>query len=319
MEPPYLCLAGRYDELHYYLTDETGQLIDRGISPLQARPFLDSLGHPVKTVGVALTSEREGELKALQTAPSLVVRHCPWFDAVLAGALSGRPGVWLSMDHWIPLAGGCHSNQESCPDHGGQALSLAREANHRTVALVQAEASTDWVARQALQLASPQGGLNGFSLQRVCKVLHPLVQGPPSPQRARQVVAKVQELADFPGPEPASLALLAKTGRRLSDLIRHLCGRVRLSHSRAVWADGPLEGPLWNAMIAEFQRYLPDLRWSTPDHPPETGLLLLLLGERAELQRQALNPNRGEAPALNPWAEFSDDAWRHLARSEVNF
>ena len=196
-------------------------------------------------------------------------------------------------------------------------MALAREANHRTVALVQAEASTDWLSRQALQLATPQGGLSGFSLQRVSKALQALAQLPPCPQRARDIAAKVQELADFPGPEPASLALLAKTGRRLSDLMRHLCGRIRLSHSRAVWADGPLEGPLWSAMNTEFLRYLPDLRWSTPDHPPETGLLLLLLGERAELERRALNPNRSEAPPLEPWAEFSQDAWRHLARSEV--
>ena len=314
--PPYLCVAARYQEIRWSLNDGCGRPVRQGLSSSPLVDFLRTCDFPYASLGVAVARDREVELEALSTLGLPPVRHCSWNDAALAGSLTGKPGVWLSMDHWIPLSGGCHSSDEEMPDHGGQVLALAREANHRTVGMVQAEASLGWLARQALVLATPAGGLKGFSLQRVSRALQPLAGLETSPQRSRQVFERVRELADFPGPEPACLALLSKTARRLSDLMRSFCARVRLSEPRAVWADGTLEGPLWNAMMAEFQRYLPDLRWCPPDHPPETGLLLLLLGEAKELERQALNPARCDAPP-EPWAEISDGAWRQLSRGLV--
>lgn len=314
IKPPYLCLSARYGELRWCLSDEGGRVLHQGTSGNTIREFLSGWEPHFATLGIAVSPDREKELKTLP-AQDCLVRTCSWNDATLAGALSGRPGVWLSMDHWIPLVGSCHSSDAECPDHGGQSMGLAREANHRTVALVQAEASLDWLSRQALTLATPEGGLHGTSLQRVARFLQPFHTEPTSPQRARAVRNKVLELADFPGPEPASLALLAKTARRLSDLMRHLCGRVRLSESRAIWADGPLEGPLWNALAVEFGRYLPGLTWSEPDYPSEVGVLLLLEGERLEQVRQSLNPNRTEEPQLPAVAEFSQNGWRQLARA----
>ena len=314
IRPPYLCLSARYGELRWCLSDQGGKPLHQGASANTIAEFLSGWDPHFATLGLAVSTDREKELKTLPRQNGLV-RHCSWNDATLAGALSGRPGVWLSMDHWLPLVGSCHSSDAKCPDHGGQSMGLAREANHRTVALVQAQASLDWLSRQALTLATPEAGLHGTSLQRVARFLQPFAPVPTSPERARAILNKVLELADFPGPEPASLALLAKTARRLSDLMRHLCGRVRLSESRAIWADGPLEGPLWNALSIEFCRYLPGLVWSEPDHPSEIGVLMLLQGERKEQERQALNPNRGEVSEPPAVADFTQNGWRQLARS----
>ena len=259
---------------------------------------------------VSATTEREAELrKWLESFPGRWF-GCSWPDAALAGAFSGRPGVLFSTEHWTMYSGCAAKNG---PEAICQVLALAREANHRTLAIAHGEGGLEWLARESLRLLDEVKGPSQHRLQRALAEY----RGNPverEPMRARAVAVRraVLDLADYPGPDPACLAVLSKAARRLSDLLRRLTSRVRLQNpTRAAWMDGTLSGPLWEAMLVEFTKYLPELSWAPPDAPPEVGAARLALGALKEEERRALNP-AGPGPAVS--SALDADAWRQLSR-----
>lgn len=259
---------------------------------------------------VCQTDERKAEIENWLQGFGGRLFRCSWPDAALAGAFSGRPGVLLTTEHWTMYAGCAARNG---PEAICQALGLAREANHRTLAIANGEGGLEWLCRESLRLLEEVKGPSQHRLQ-LALASH---RGQPTDReqmRSRAVAVRraVSDLADYPGPDPACLAVLAKTARRLSDLLRRLTSRVRLQNpTRAAWLDGTLDGPLWQAMQVEFEKYLPELHWQGPEGHPEVGAARLALGALKEEQRRALNP-AGPGPAVS--AALDADAWRQLSR-----
>ena len=318
MRPPqkaanmFLGVAARLGETKIALCDRAGQVVQRWEQ-------LDSIPADLSSMEVAVcyTQERQSELESW-LAPLQSVWVASWPDAALAGAFSGQPGVLLCTEHWTMYAGCAAKNG---PEPICQALAMAREANHRTLSLAHGEGGLEWLSREALRLLDEVKGTSQHRLQLLLGPhrgeLHDMASMRP---RAVAVRRGLEELADYPGPDPASLAVLAKAGRRLSDLLRRLTARVRLTHpTRAAWLDGPLEGPLWQAMQGEFERYLPELRWQLPDDGPEVGAARLALGALKEAERRALNPaatTSAQTPeGVNP---LGADAWRQLSRLNLS-
>lgn len=303
-----LGVAARLGETRVALCDSWGM-------PVRCFERLDNLEVDLSTVSVCVCSTDERRREIEEWARQIkTVWFTSWPDAALAGAFSGHPGVLLTTEHWT-MYSGCAC--ENGPEPICQALAMAREANHRTLALASGEGGLEWLSREALRLLDEVTGPSQHRLK--------LRLGPHrgefkerEPMRARAVAVRraLQELADYPGPDPASLAVLAKAARRLSDLLRRLTARVRLAvPTRAAWLDGQLDGPLWNAMQVEFERYLPELRWFPPDGDAAVGAARLLLGARKEAERRALNPKfqPGTEPVEGLRA-IDADAWRQLSR-----
>ena len=282
----------------------SGEILSRGSSDGALSETLQQClrqDEGIAAIGVGIDALRAAELDQVgEMSPWL--RVCNWNDAVLAGALVGQPGMLLSQD-WVTAI-------------GGKALILSRDPRHQTRVNTQREGGLDWLSEQALALC---GQLHGLSAQRVKKALGSFVEADRlSPEGRRSIRQAVESLADYPGPDPACLGLLTKTARRLTDFVALALSRSRLgAPTRAVWADGPLDGPLWAVLVDHFQKGLPELRWSRPAYPPEVGAILLLLGEQRELERQNLNPSLREPLALTGRAAFSLEAWRHLGRGET--
>lgn len=259
---------------------------------------------------VCCTDEREAELRRHMEGFSGRWFACSWPDAALAGAFSGKPGVLLTTEHWTMYSGCAAKNG---PEAICQALALAREANHRTLSIAHGEGGLEWLARESLRLLDEVKGPSQHRLQRALAEY----RGQPADReamRARAVAVGrgVQDLADYPGPDPACLALLSKAARRLSDLLRRLTSRVRLQNpTRAAWLNGCRQGPLWEAMKVEFEKYLPELSWHEADAWPEVGAARLALGALKEEERRALNP-AGPGPAVS--SALDADAWRQLSR-----
>jgi hypothetical protein len=285
----WVVCSGRGDVQRRGISDET--LADLLKGRLNEDPDLEA-------VGFGMNPHREAELSQIgELRPWL--RTCSWNDGVLAGALVGQPGLLVSLE-WSTAI-------------GGKALILSRDARHQTRVNTQREGGLEWLVEQALALP---GQLSGLSAQRVQKALggfgHTDAESPEGRARIRQAV---ENLADYPGPEPACLALLTKTARRLTDFVALALSRSRLAvPARAVWTDGPLDGPLWTILHDHCQKALPELRWAAPAYPPEMGIVLLLLGEQRELERQNLNPQLREPLKMAPRGELSQEAWRHLTR-----
>jgi hypothetical protein len=199
-----------------------------------------------------------------------------------------------------------------------QALAMVREASHRTLSIANGEGGLEWLSREGLKLLEEVQNTSRHPLELALRAHQGERQGLQSMrERAYSVRSALQDLADYPGPEPASLAVLSKAARRLSDLLRTVTARVSLGHpARAAWLDGPLQGPLWEAMNNEFQRYLPQLRWQKAEGPPEMGCVRLIQGALKEVERKALDPRR-TAPAQLPLGgrrPIDADAWRQLSR-----
>jgi len=264
------------------------------------------------TVSLCYTDERRHELE-LWAEELGTVWVASWPDAALAGAFGGQPGVLLSTEHWT-MYNGCAARNG--PEAICQALAMAREANHRTLWIAHGEGGLEWLCRESLRLLEEVQGVSQHRLRHHLGAYRAEARGLEAMRaRARAVRKGLEELADYPGPDPASLALLAKTGRRLSDLLRRLAARVRLGVvTPAAWMDGSLEGPLWQAMQVEFQRYLPELRWQKAEAGPEVGVARLALGAAKEQQRKALNPNAPPPEPCQGVCALTADAWRQLSR-----
>ena len=295
-------VAARLGETRAALLDGNGNVLESFTSlPELKENFIYS---------VSATSEREAELRKWIEGFGGRWFGCSWPDAALAGAFSGRPGVLFSTEHWTMYSGCAAKNG---PEAICQVLALAREANHRTLAIAHGEGGLEWLARESLRLLDEVKGPSQHRLQRALAEF----RGNPverESMRARAVAVRraVLDLADYPGPDPACLAVLSKAARRLSDLLRRLTSRVRLQNpTRGAWMDGSLSGPLWEAMQVEFTKYLPELSWAPPDAPPEVGAARLALGALKEEERRALNP-AGPGPAVS--SSLDADAWRQLSR-----
>lgn len=305
----YLGVAARLGETRVALCDRGGHVI-------QEWDQLDSLGVDLSTVETAIcyTQERQQDLQEW-AAQLHSVWLTSWPDAALAGAFSGQPGVLLSTEHWTMYAGCACKNG---PEPICQALAMAREANHRTLAIAHGEGGLEWLSREALRLLEEVSGPSQHRLQHSLGAFRgELNEMAPMRERARAVRTSLEDLADYPGPDPASLAVLAKAGRRLSDLLRRLTARVRLNNpTRAAWLDGHLQGPLWQAMQVEFERYLPELRWQPAEAGPAVGAARLALGARKEAERRALNPAAQPASENDQGGirNLDADAWRQLSR-----
>lgn len=303
-------------ETRAVLTDHRGAVVQQwdSLEPLAALDWSNI------SVSTAYTRERQSEIEAwLSSLPEdVIIYHTPWPDAALAGAFSGKPGVLLATEHWTMYAG-CAC--ENGPEPICQAIAMAREPNHRTMVIANGEGGLEWLSREALKLLDEVVGVSQTRLQLRLgphKGERPPIE--PMRQRALGVRSALEELASYPGPDPASLALLAKASRRLSDLLRRLASRVRLpAPTRAAWLDGPLQGPLWDAMQVEFEKYLPDLRWSAPDGSPELGCVWLVLGALKEEERRAMDP-RGDSRTvvLERLRKLDADSWRQLARMRLH-
>lgn len=271
-------------------------------------------------VGVAATHEREAELTQwLAALPAEVaVWRCSWNDAALAGAFSGQPGVLLLTDHWgVDLREGC--SQVPGDQLFPNALALAREPAHRTVPWTSWEGSDEWLAREA---AAMLGEVSEPSRSRLTRELSALLAQPessPDRHRALNLRNRLDALADYPGPDPACLELLARCARRLSDLLRRLTGRCRLpAGSPWAWSGGPVEGPLLQALLKETERYLPQFRPILPEGDAARGAASLVQGARAELQRQALRPGVSPADLQRQGVQpVTADAWRQLSRLKL--
>lgn len=295
-------VAARLGETRAALIDGNGTVLDSWTSlPKLKEDFIYS---------VCCTQEREAELRRWTEGFSGRWFGCSWPDAALAGAFSGKPGVLFTTEHWTMYAGCAAKNG---PEPICQVLALAREANHRTLAMAHGEGGLEWLARETLRLLDEVKGPSQHRLQRaLADYRGNPVEREQMRSRAIAVRRAVLDLADYPGPDPACLAVLGKAARRISDLLRRLTSRVRLHNpSRAAWLDGTLSGPLWEAMLVEFSKYLPELSWAAPDAPPEVGAARLALGALKEEQRRALNP-AGPGPAVS--SALDADAWRQLAR-----
>ncbi len=303
-------VAARLGETRLAMADSQGQCLARA-------DHLEALVPEVEHLCVACTRERQAEMESwlAQLPGSMVVWTTSWPDAALAGAFTGQPGLLLTTEHWT-MYDGCACKDG--PEEICQALAMVREASHRTLSIANGEGGLEWLCREGLRLLEEVSNSSRHPLELA---LRPH-QGPRQGldlmrERAYAVRSALQDLADYPGPEPASLAVLAKGARRLSDLLRTIVARVSLSSpARAAWLDGQLEGPLWEAMDNEFRRYLPHLRWQSPESPPEIGCIRLIQGALKELERKALDPRRPPIPA-QPVAgrrSIDADAWRQLSR-----
>lgn len=267
-------------------------------------------------IALAWTEEQQTELQdwMAELPDGVNFWTCSWPDAALAGAFQGRPGLLLSTEHWT-MYGGCAC--ENGPEPICQALAMAREANHRTLAIAQGEGGLEWLCREGLKLLDEVENQSIHPLQRALGGWrHPCHGVEAMRQRAYGVRRALLDLADYPGPEPASLALLQRAGRRLSDLLRRLTSRVQLPYpASAAWLDGSSEGPLWEAMEVEFRKYLPGLRWVRPLASAEVGCLRLLQGAWKERARKAMDPRRTQPlPAPEVLNQLDADAWRQLSR-----
>jgi hypothetical protein len=306
----YLGIAARLGETRAALCDQAGQVVQRWDQ-------LESIEVDPSGLEVACcyTDERQKDLQEW-IAPLDSVWVTSWPDAALAGAFSGQPGVLLATEHWTMYAGCAAKNG---PEPICQALAMAREANHRTLAIAHGEGGLEWLSREALRLLQEVSGPSQHRLRlRLGPHQGDLTEMGPMRQRALAVRTNLEELADYPGPDPASLAVLAKAGRRLSDLLRRLTARVRLGNpTRAAWLDGRLEGPLWQAITAEFERYLPELRWQAPEADAAVGAARLALGACKEAERRALNPAVTPAARPSGLLPLDADAWRQLSRLKI--
>jgi hypothetical protein len=319
MSPTYLGLAVQRHHVDWALYRPDGVRVEGG---RRVEPLADWLpqwlaAYPELTaLALGVNAHREAEVAALAleqlAPPNCWIRGCSWNDATLAGALVGQPGLWVTLDwesrDWLlgrPM-----------DRIGGKSLVLTRDANHQTRVAAHTESSLESLTDQAFALTEQLNGLNAL---RVKKALGPLVEsGRLSAARRPEVRRLVEDLADYPGPEPACLALLQKTARRLTELLGAGLARARLgAPTLAAWNDGPLEGPLWNLVLEQCKKDLPELRWILPAFPPEAGLILLLLGEQRELDRLNLDPKRSVKLTPARLARFSVDAWRQLARADV--
>ena len=300
-------------ETRLALTTTQGQVLER----FDDLPNWSKVESSVTCLGVAATEERQAELQQwLSHCPRAVrIWETPWVDAALAGAFLGRPGVMLFTEHWSTYNGCAAKNG---PELICQAMVLAREPNHRTLSLVHGEGGLEWLSREGLTTLEQ---VSGPSRQRLQRLLGPLVghREPIGPMRERALAVRssLEELADYPGPDPASLALLARAARRLSDLLRVLVGRVRLpAPCPATWWDGRRQGPLWSALEVELQRYLPQLAWGEPADDAGRGCAALVYGELREEQRRALNPAAAPlAQSHQGIRAVGADAWRQLSRT----
>jgi hypothetical protein len=281
------------------LCDEQGQLVERWDE-------LPKVPEAVTQLALAYSQERQAELEGwLPKGPRLWT--CSWPDAALAGAFSGQPGLLLSTENWSWYNGCAAKNG---PETICQSLVCIREANHRTLAMAHGEGGLEWLTLRCLELPSQVKDLSRHRLQQAFAELPRQAKGLDEMRaRSRAALQALLELADYPGPDPACLALLAQSGRRLCDLLRRAASRVRLPQ-RAAWLEQPLSGPWWEALQVEVERYLPQLSWQAPEHPPEVGACLLVVGALLEEQRRALNP-AGAGPALEG---LTADAWRQLQR-----
>jgi len=307
-----LGLAARMGETRAVLLDLQGQVLKRFGEFPSPEEFSGSVSH----VGVAATDERLEEVQHWLQPWSGRARlwQTPWVDAALAGAFLGHPGVLLCTEHWSVYRG-CAA--KAGPESICQALVMAREPNHRSLSMVHGEGGLEWLSREGLALLDQVGGSSQLRLRRLLGP-HQGERPPLDPmrQRALAVRASLEELSEYPGPDPASLALLTRAARRLSDLLRVLVGRAQLPvRCPAAWWDGRLEGPLWCALENEFRRYLPQLHWRPPADDAGRGCAALIWGQLREEQRQALRP---DAPPPRPHEgvqALSADAWRQLSRT----
>ncbi len=250
-------------------------------------------------VGLGVNALRESDARALQLVGPWL-RACSWNDAVLAGALVGQPGFWMTLGS--PLS-----------SLSGKAVVLSRDPRPQTRVAAQSEGGLEWLTDQALGLCEQLPAHSGL---RVRRALGRFLEIPREAERTA-ILRAVEGLAEYPGPEPACLALLTRTARRLTEFLSQALARARLpAPLRGIWNDGPLEGPLWTLLMDHFNKALPEIRWSSPAYPPEVGAVLLLLAEERALERSNLNPLLAEPLQHAPRASFSSDAWRQLARSE---
>lgn len=303
-------VAARLGETNLVMADSQAQCLERAFQ-LQALPTT------VQHLCVACTRERQSELESwlAQLPPSITIWTTSWPDAALAGAFTGQPGLLLTTEHWT-MYDGCACKDG--PEAICQALAMVREASHRTLSIANGEGGLEWLSREGLKLLDEVQNASRHPLELALRPHQGERQGLEwMRERAYSVRSALQDLADYPGPEPASLAVLSKAARRLSDLLRTVTARVSLGHpARAAWLDGRLQGPLWEAMSNEFQRYLPQLRWQTAEGPPEMGCVRLIQGALKEAERKALDPRRA-APAELPVGgrrPIDADAWRQLSR-----
>ena len=125
-----------------------------------------------------------------------------------------------------------------------------------------------------------------------------------------QAAQVVLELAEFPGPEPFSRALVLKAARRLTELCRRVSGGLQRCQ-RGSFLGVALKGTLLEAVMDECQRHLPKVKWHAPLFPSEVGAALLAKAGRAErFQRRD-----EEAKVRN----VGQDVWRLLQRERKPF
>lgn len=210
--------------------------------------------------------------------------QCDYADAILAGSFLGKTGMLQMLDTGHVLVREDSARSRRYQHHPGSLRWLH-------------EQSRELIASGQLPPSSQKRWENAFAN----------VATPAEAYRA------LLELADYPGPDAAALALISKGGRQLADYIRAVHGRSRLGKPpTASWHEFAMEGPLWEAMQFECKRHIGEVRWKPPAGSAALGALLLLLGEKEEHRRlETLGKSVEEAEGLR---HLSEESWRQLKR-----
>ena len=183
---------------------------------------------------------------------------CESLAPEMVGALGGAPGLLVSSDIDASVA---------CLDKEGTFSTL----QHNPDSLGR-EGSGLWLGTRLLQVAArmAEGRLEHspkleealkehFSVKTLTQLFHQLEQSSPTPESMMKLGQLVVELAEFPDPDPASRALVTRTSRRLTELVKDCLFEkdVKL----ASWSGRIMTG----TFLEEVQNGVSELDWRSPE------------------------------------------------------
>lgn len=319
MSARYLGVEMGRSGFYSVLVESDGSLLARGKGRSFEAALPKELPQPLEVCVASAGGVPVGTQALLSRSESVWV--CRPEEAQLAGYLAGQTGLVLVS--------------------GLEAVVVGVDRSYQPRILRQTEGSAVWLGREALlqHTASPRlqqevqrrlerlpdldrnclgGGFKGgldpnWGTRQEQRRQQREVPWAPSPDDLRllcQAAQVVLELAEFPGPEPFSRALVLKAARRLTELCRRLAAG-QFACRRISYSGLGLKGALLEAVQEECARYLPQLSWHPPRFSAEVGAALLAAaGQRERLSR------RDEKAELRP---VSQDVWRVLQRERRPF
>lgn len=220
-------------------------------------------------VGVAADAE---PVVALSSLP---LSRCRAWEAELAGALGGRPGVVV------------HSGMRAyamAVNAGGQALRV-----QQTDEVLGEEGSALWLSSRALRMAvQGEAGrmqrserlhrtlLACFAADSLDELVIRFESGQISREEMAGFIPSMLHLGAYPDPEPACRALLLQASRRLATLARTATEKAEIAGPAAgSWTGSTMHAPLTEILVDDVKHTLDGISWASPRADAVEGALML--------------------------------------------